>query len=310
MLEHKVNLQIFVVYSCLICVTCLLLLIYLCHQIEKNKSKITIFKIRLFAICGVLFHFISILCALIGETISKTEKNSIYWYGFPFAIVSIAWATATVSIYLLFIYRIFSIFKDSVYKSSIYVYISLYGLCAIYYVCQIMETVLEILGIFDIATDSLTSDVFAICSPIELFCDITLSISLLIMFVRKLLTVHRNVSGGALVNNKDVAQSKLLYLISKQSILTILAIVTTDICLIYDTCLAYVLDKKSEMSINTQYTLHLIGMALFVMDSFINTITIVLSFSFANHIYEKFCCLCRSICDKYCLTNATININR
>lgn len=346
----------------------------------------------IYSILAVVFYLITIVSFLIGETLTSSLKNAIYWYGLPYVITSLTWATGTILTYLLFIHRIKKAFENIEYlQVSKKLLIIIYILISIYYLCQFLQSLAELFGVLHVhIASNFTNAVFDIGSNTELCIDLLLSLLLLYLFISKLMFfkpneisqshVHSNTTRSTgttgcqkqanchdkpgnintkvnsikndnyynnsgdinynhstseitselttfssnLLSNLSLEehQEKLIELMTKQTVLSVFAILSTDTCLIYDTILAYLLTYDSKMDVNYDnfgddndnnkddedgvdvrfvYWLHLIGIVLFSIDSMVNSALILFTFHFADTKYYKLCNCCHMWCFHHCI---------
>eukprot|EP01084_Bolivina_argentea_P140169 246505_1 len=289
------------------CIVSLLLV----YRVHHDGSTIRT-KTKLYSICSCIFYFLTILNVLIGELLVASRLNAINWFQYNLAAVSTLWATATISTYLLYIERLHSMFSNTTYQPPMYIYLLLYILCCIYFIGQIIETIIQVLGLLDMISASSADDFSQVILPMELFCDFLLSTILLSIFVNKMFLVTKtsfdneeksicliNINDGSNKFIFNQRQSKFLHLITKQTLLTITVIISTDITLLYG--IAYtVIGNNRKPQIETLYTMDLCAMFLYVMDSFVNSFVVFLSFKFSENAYQRICGSYHKHCNRLC----------
>lgn len=179
------------------------------YHSKTKKNGISSWIIYL-SVTGILFYCISLISLLIGDIII----NSVYWFGIPYSITSLSWATANCCVYFLFMKRIRVIFKPTVYSSPISTYVIITVFIVIYFSCELIFCALEFYDIFANGNkqhiqgidDRLKFKIESYVAIVEICADIIVSWSLTITFARKLSLITLAVVDTAQLHDRHMSQ--------------------------------------------------------------------------------------------------------
>lgn len=210
-------------------------------------------------------------------------------------LYSFFWATGTISIYILFIKRLELTFVGTRHAIPNYVYYGLYFGCALFQAQWISFAVVYYLNLTNIITTAQFELGAAINSTVGQIVDFALSVSIIVIFIRKLrdLSIEVRANGSdQLLNSHKLTQSqlKIVSSMSKVTILSIVCIVSTQ-CLFMFSGIMFWMKMLTWEDIETM---------LLVLDAIINSICVVLNFDFASIWYRRMCCCCDYCCGKLC----------
>ena len=212
-------------------------------------------------------------------------------------IADIFYFISTLSLYILFIGRLFISFKGTMYEIS-KLFLGLMGVLIlitagnmIKYLVPISQTLAQ-------------REISIIVLSIN---EVIITIILCITFIYKLKKLVVMQSNGAANVESDISgisltnsQQRMLYLITKHSILSILMVVFN---LIFYSCLLYEIEIYiSNFTVAVEYGLRSLEMTLICF-------LLYLSFGFNDRLYVKICKICHSFCYKKCLTDSKKNIH-
>ena len=216
----------------------------------------------------------------------------------PYLTISLllCWTFGTIFVYILFLKRFQKTFENTKYdtltskKYKIYIF---YTLCVIFIILDIISKILYILP-ENLVTDYEFNLYTLIISIIEQIIDLILSIGLIGLFVNKLRCLHDDIEYSKRVsiraNNQqqyEQSQFKILIIISKVTLLSTIAIISSQLYLLYKT-IFYILESFYGFDVS--------NIDIWIFDGFLpissalNTICIFLSFDFNHKWYVKVCC--------------------
>eukprot|EP01084_Bolivina_argentea_P286868 492175_1 len=266
---------------------------------KRIKSSITIFHF------GAIIAFtLNCITAAIYQQSSNSDTHYL-----PLQVLSMHfWLWGCFFTYLLFIEKI-KVTKDTVYASPAWVYVFAYILLALFFLFDVTEqTVVLLYGLGYIAPDKY-GEYLGVCIWAIEVVDLILSVSLITVFVQKLMQAtlamgsnenHRNIQDFSLNNH----QKELLTCISKVSYLSIIAISATQFMLLYWIVFQMVFYFYLGIYL-TQPILHLWfhhgGYLLWAVHCFLGSLCVFLTLK-QNHIWYKKCCgSCHRKCQLLCI---------
>ena len=233
---------------------------------ETNKDSRTLFSI------GLLFMIVTFLVLLFnllaGVYKCSTNHQKIYHAFEP--PVTVSYAIQFYLLLLLLFIRLYNVFKGTMYALSqitVKIFCIMYILLPPLGVTAALFFVLQISGGF-------------ILTMIAFLIVITLIISLMIMYIRKLLRIYRSV---AITDCPDT--DELIITITKTTILTLLSLSVTFVTPI-------VIISDTQAAIGNVVT------STMLLDIYTNFLCITLSYSFFFGMYMKICGCMHRICKK------------
>ena len=277
---------------------CISILCILLHQMRSFKATKIHTTIKSFSIISVLFYCISLSSLLYASIINDT----VYWFNSYYGICVIFWAAANSNVYILFMIRIRLIFVNTIYSPRICIYVSILTFVIIYFLCELM------IGIFELFFPP-TNELFQVMNIIffvELISDFIVSIWLISLFLNKLIKVlMTQMKHGDDIKSDSMnldRQSKLLKLITKQTILSSFGTVSTQIWLFYSIFLVVVFGFYKNASYPLKFGLEMFSDICCIFDCTVNSLVILLAFDFLEKKYYRPCChRCHKCCVKCCL---------
>ena len=243
-------------------------------------------------ICIILFAISSATLAWMLQTMDAFTK----WY-IADVVYNIFWSFGSISIYILFIKRLQLTFDGTKYAISERICALLYLGCASFEIIFMACMICYYLKLENTLTHTQYDDIAGILIAAYQMIDFLLAVSVIIIFIKKLRKLSIEV--GINDSNYDIqtndpwlsrSQMKIVGRMSKITILSCVAILTTQSFLIYIGTLYWVGEPKMLNHIRYIYV---------TLDCIINSICVVLNFDFADEYYEKIC-FCESICTKLC----------
>ena len=293
---NKVTLQLAVISNYISLAITVILVISICYNhLEKSLEFIAIWSI-------ITIAFLGGSCGILAWRLQAID-SFIKWYVLNI-LYGILWASGTLCIYILFIKRLQLTFYGTKYDISKIVYKTLYFGCTLFIIIFLIPETCYYLRLQDIITVNQYNNIAVVTIVCEQIIDFALSVSLLIIFLQRLrrLNIETGVNHGNV--GKDLAlnrlQIKIVSSMSKVTILSSVAIVSTQIFLIYIGVLYWL--GEPEMLNNIRY-------ALLALDVCINSICVILNFDFANIWYHRLCCCCAYCCNKICAYKARKQMN-
>ena len=123
--------------------------------------------------------------------------------------------------------------------------------------------------------------------------DISLSITLMILFIRKIGLIikweQKTISSGTdVTQDMQTQDDELMYPTVKHSVLVTMSISSTFICVLMAMIILFAVDDSEGFSIKVDFWM--------VLDSCITSICISLLFKFNKRLYERLCFKCHSVC--------------
>ena len=111
---------------------CIMLLIRLLYNFLCKKDK-SLIKLRAISIIGILSFIITSFSYYYAEQFTY----NVFWGALPYAMVSLFWGHGNGATYLLYMFRMESIFGETQYRVSKIVRMILYSMIIFVYLCQI-----------------------------------------------------------------------------------------------------------------------------------------------------------------------------
>mmetsp|Transcript_36598 Transcript_36598/g.45176 ORF Transcript_36598/g.45176 Transcript_36598/m.45176 type:complete len:306 (-) Transcript_36598:230-1147(-) len=269
----------------IMCIICVIYTIYIilvtfykgCDKLSKKLKWLTILHVLCYTLRWITF-FIHI-----------TIKNTIFKD--IFNIISRAlWVIAVVLFYSILVIRLQTTFKDSIYalkKYQIYLYIILISIIAPLWAVACYIKTYKYIFIF-------------MCSFINLF----IGLSVATIFTKNILNVIINMTQKDLKPKKlDNKQRILTKTITKNAILTIFALISYQILLIFWGILAICIQYRSAI-IQHRFGVMLTSNTLIFIAIGMEIHCLFLSFAYNNNQYERLCSLCHNCIERH-FTNHT-----
>lgn len=175
-------------------------------------------------VIGLSFYTIACIIFLTAEIL----QNSYNWTGYPYPFICVTWGMANVCAYLLYIDRLTRNFKNTLYEATKSLIYTFYILILLFCTSQILETALNIAISMNLLANETAQFVFIISFGFDGITDFIMSVILLYLFVKKILTLTSDsvdydqlVSGHRRVSTMefDSKQSNLLYVVTRQFVL-------------------------------------------------------------------------------------------
>ena len=286
-------LQIIGVCLGVVCIT-LAIIVYSHYYINvKEWTLIEIYSelsIILFGISSTCssFYFMSHSCTSIPKSTYCTVINAIWTF---------SWRFGCLSLYLLFTKRLQFTFDNTsiIYKTSNIIYYIIYILC-ILFIASSMAQFIEYVLYFDYhESHNQYNMVEIIGTIITVIIDLLLSIGLIGLYIRKLWQLNNQVANPFPLRHEiNSAQTMILNAIGKITILSTLAIISSQLLLIFQTVMYF-----QNISVANEVTF-LIWFMLNDLDCIINVFCIFLSFDFNEDLYHKICGNLHICCYKIC----------
>lgn len=295
---------------------CFILLLILCMNCVKSLKGIKIKRsILYYSIIAIIAFAVNCITAPVYQQSDPTTHHYII-----FQVSSLhLWTWGCLFTYLIFIERV-KVTKNTFYASPNWVYTVSYILCILFVLFEIIEQ--SILVLFNL--NMINADEYglylAICIWSIEAVDLILCIMLISVFVSKLMKATVNIrsfseESDSLSNQLNHHQNKLLYVITKNSYLSIIAVLSTQFMLIYwiiyDLIFYWALSWYITHP-NLHLWMHHIGYILWAVHCFIESLCIMLSFEFNKWWYQK-CCgkshtKCQSCCAKMVIRKSRLSI--
>ena len=220
-------------------------------------------------------------------------------------LFGILWALGTVSIYILFIKRLHLTFYGTKWNISKNMYRLLYFGCALFLMVFIMADISYYMKLGGTISENNYTDMAVLNIILQQIIDFVLSITLMTIFIQRLrrLNIEIGVNDNNFDKNKSIqsdstlnkSQMMIVSSMSKVTILSCVAIISTQVFLIYEGIIYW---------LGTPVMLNNIRYLLVALDCSINSICVVLSFDFANRFYNRLCCCCDYGCQRLCTYQA------
>ena len=276
---------------------CTLLLLRLIYNFLFKSDK-SYFRLRAISIIGTLSFIITLFFYYYAEQ----STYDVFWGAVPYAMVSLFWGQGNAATYLLYMFRMESIFGDTQYKVSKVVRIILYSMIIFVYLCQLYIVVFFICALQEHIDTELALKHIYITNFIEIIFQIILSISLIILFYKKLLKIVQTC-----VSSNRKLSIQFTYLATKITVLSGFGGCTTVLWLL----LAGIMDIDwvwfPNSHINVKYTLHFLTGIGLMLDCTFNSIVIFLTFVLNEPVYQRLCRPCHYCCDKCTKMDANTN---
>eukprot|EP01084_Bolivina_argentea_P127038 224754_1 len=222
--------------------------------------------------------------------------------------IFICWQAGTGSIYYIFIKRLHRTFNQTKYDITTNIYTALTCGCIFFFVIQIILLITWYYSmIYYISTNTLHI-IVAVTVIVEQLLDFLLSVSFLMIFIKKLRALNIDIGLNYLsydlelndmksVQNSTLNKQQLVIIksLSKITILSCIAIISTQCFFIYEGIL-YWLDAPLRLN-----AIRYIAMSL---DCMINSICVILNFDFADGWYISLCKSCDCCLTTICTYDA------
>lgn len=262
----------------------------------ENYGQLSIVLFGISCVCSS-FYFMSNQCQnLLKET--SNSSGSTYCTSI-WGIWTFSWRFGCVCLYLLFTKRLQITFDQNKYNTnSNFIYYVIYILCALFIALSIAQFLEYVLYFNYHKTNDGYTMVEIIGTILTEIIDLLLSIGLIGAYIRKLWQLNEKVANPFSTKNNDgkeinSAQNKILNAIGKITILSSLAIISSQLLLIVQTIVYF-------QAISSSLTIQVIWILLNNIDCMINTICIFLSFDFNVDLYHKICGYFQKCCFKFC----------
>eukprot|EP01084_Bolivina_argentea_P271394 461780_1 len=274
--------------------------------------------VKSFALVGSVVYLLGVASIIIAEFTVDSVDDAVGFFGFRYVPVTLFCGIGNVSVYLLFVRRIYVIFaqNESALQPSRFVFNYFYLLTILYFLTIIMYIVNNLLGAYDSNYDA--STIYEIGAVLLMIFDIALSLSLLILFIKKITRVVTALDDDVRESlaqaydpgrKKHFETNRLLFVITKQTICSTVGTLSYDLFCIYVFC-SYLYFQNHSFGDRQSYNIHLGTISWLSINAAIGTCAIYLSFSFSNNLYLNMCCCCIRCalsCTKY-FTGMTVKV--
>ena len=284
--QEKMDFKLGMVILCSFCAFISVILgLFICLVYFHNNKKIgsmkwSLLAILMFSTTNIGFPFF---------------YSSIVTSAYLPAAMDLCWSFGTIFVYILLLKRFQKTFEHTKYdtftsqRRNIYIF---YSFCFIFVILDMISKALFL------RADKISTEEYSIytliVTIIQQLIDFTLSFGLIGLFVHKLKCLNKDIeyskSVAIYVNHKETyeqSQYKILNILSKVTLLSIIVIVSSQLYLLYRTSI-FVLASfyNHDISDLEVWVLH----GYLSIDCVINAICIFLSFDFNNKCYTKICC--------------------
>ena len=275
---------------------CVLLVSILYNYIGKTLGFIGIWSM-------ISISLLAASCAALAWML-QTADMFVKWY-IADALYDFLWSLGTLSIYFLFIKRLQITFDGTKYSLPAKTYKMLYLGCALFEFIWCLAGICYYLKLGHILEPAEYDQIAVVSNVTALIIDLVTSITIIILFIQRLRKLNIEVGSGTInkAENSSLnkSQMKIVLSMSKVTILSCVAILSTQSYLIY--CGLLYSAGQPEIPNNIRYI-------LVSLDCVINSICVVLSFDFADEWYHKLCCCCECCCTRLCAYQAKREFNR
>ena len=225
-------------------ITVISLLVRLLYNFVFSNDGKSLIRVQVVSVICILSFSITLFCYYFAEMFTY----NVFWTALPYAMVSLFWGHGNAATYLLFMFRMKRIFGQTTYRSSNLIYAILYSMIAFVYLCQIYIVIFLICVLEQCTNPTVAFRHINIANAIEIIFQLILSITLIIIFCRKLLSITQDC-----VN--DTLSTKFTYLATKITVLSGFGGSTTVLWLL---CAAimdidWVAYPNSDIQLNTDY---------------------------------------------------------
>ena len=251
----------------------------LCQQkkpIAKSILYSSIITICSFFLCAII-QFITSIMVLNGNT----DPTTLFLMA-DFSALFYAFGGHSTMLFV-FVLRIDVAFRNTFIAYSKCTIRTLYAMSISLYFITIALITITLSQIFTVILEILLISTW-------MLLDISLSITLMILFIRKIGLIikleQKTISSGT-----DVTQEKpdneLMYPAIKHSVLVTMSISTTFICIVMAMIILFVIDDEEGYSIKVDFWM--------TLDSCITSICISLLFRFNKSLYDRLCFKCHKV---------------
>eukprot|EP01084_Bolivina_argentea_P012566 23516_1 len=321
-----------------ICVTiCLVSLFCLLQHftLYKESTIHLLSQVKYFSIISITLFTFAII-TLTFDNIYTTDKDlltpsSKMDIGFILNLLSLfGWIFGVSFLYLLFLSRLTKTYQDSTFQLSSLIRICTYIALTLLLFLSFAALTLFGLYYYYVGNDLSTNNLFLIAQILIAITEILhlfISVVLIYMFVYRLFKLfvimsYDNIHVGmthtlslqdnygsldvedsnSYTNDTSLSisesQQSILIVIAKQSILSITAIISSQICFIG----AFILTQTWDVGHGSFYKfMYTISIMLFGIDCVINCVCILLTFSFQHKVYMVLCGRCHQCCQNCCI---------
>eukprot|EP01084_Bolivina_argentea_P125451 222268_1 len=279
--------QIIIMLSSITAITaslCAICIFVYFSMMEREWDKPTI--------CGI----IAVICYAISATLEAIYflYTNDAFASYAYTIDGILWRLGTATVYVMFIKRFQRTFGDTKYDISNTLYKLMYILCILFVLLGV------ILNLYIFHGQSLFLVFLIVLNTFSQVIDLTLSILLIGLFIYKLFLLNVDIGSNyfdqnEMSNNTSLhyKQVSILNAISKITVLSIMAVVTTQIVFLLE---AIRFTDKLQANYNAAKEMYGIEEILYVIDILINSLCVIGSFDFMDPYYRYTPCATIDLC--------------
>ena len=286
-------------------VICLIILLMTWYNIKILETTFSTKYIGYFGCFGLLCFSLSAIFKTYREILYDTPNTSKTSEIFASAMYSLNWCFGQCFTYLLFIERLKYSFKGTKYELSKRYFYPFYVGIALFIIISVTAQIIWILYKQDIIPFMFYNRSGNTRNLSQCIIDWILSISLLYVFLHKLWILNMDLSvfnvneASSVVNSR---QESVIKIASRLTIISCIAIFTTQFLMIYSTITFLICYKNIECKYYN-HNLKPIVEGFWGIDCFINCLCIFMSFAFENAeiMYYSLCRCCHQQCIKCCI---------
>eukprot|EP01084_Bolivina_argentea_P189425 325743_1 len=227
------------------------------------------------------------------------------------AIWSMSWRIGSVFVYILFIKRLQSTFRNTAYATRNIYFVIFYVGCILFILANTFGYVIYALEDKGKISPQFLLSTWTAIIAIEQVIDLCLSISSISLFVHKLWLMNIDIvkeENNPLDNDLNQKQVKIIKAVSKITVLSSVAIISSQLFLISEAIIS-IYDRQKGYSWETSALPTRISRLYLPIDCIINIVCIELSFDFANKPYHRLCCCLDFICNAIATRKAKGQMN-
>lgn len=304
----------------LFCIIPLIIIwLYQCRKQEKIEMDHYIKRISLISIIGFIIAYIAQLLYLIlynDRSFKSLSKNERIIQMIIDGMIRFAWSSGEALTHILFLWRLHKTFYGTKYQSSMTVFKLCYIGIATFIILQIGVIIVRTLwNLFILNNANLYSLLLFILESSMVLLDLMISVILVSLFTKKLFAVNCSLSD---INNTTFStkrikltesQSSLISVISKYTILSIIAIGTSSIIQMIQSCVQ-ILWFFEHNEKNITYIMMLSYWYLWPVDIIINIWCIYLNLEHSQKQYDFCCGKLQIYCNLWCKSIAKKKIEK